>query len=100
MLLEITAQPYDRAKVYDKANVVEIDHVEKSMEAEVISDGEQGIFHESSSNIYSTNDEVCAVKEKRKEKDDERSIHANLGDDFIKRWEFDISDNDHNSEEE
>ena len=64
MLLERIAQPYDRSVL----KAIDSGHVEKTMEAEIISDGEEGSFHEDSSNIDSTDEEVSAVKEKNKEK--------------------------------
>lgn len=52
-----------------------------------------------SSNIDSTDDEVCAVKEKIKQIKKQKSVGGDLGHDFIEGCLCKISDNDYSSEE-
>ncbi|KAL8116030.1 hypothetical protein AgCh_022497 [Apium graveolens] len=71
------------------------------VEPELISDGEEGSFHDDSSNVDSEDVEVCQARERRKNvkegtKDDANRGYQSLTDEIVS----DISDNDYNSEDE
>lgn len=40
----------------------------------MVSDVEGQNFHDDSSNVYSTDDEVCVVKEKRKQIEEQKAV--------------------------
>lgn len=57
---------HDFVNMNEHANGNVNEHVNENVEPQVISDGKQGSFHDDSSNMDSTDDEVCAVREKRR----------------------------------
>lgn len=61
LLLENMAKEFSDAD----ENVVN-ENVDCVLEPQVISDGEAGSFYDDSYNVDSTDDEVCAVKERRR----------------------------------
>lgn len=88
------------ARDAEVANEIEDENKEKEVETQVVSDVEVGSFHDDSSNVDSEDDEVCAVRDKRKTVKENREGNVPRIDVLNDEVISDISDNDYNSEDE